>query len=121
MYTMLINYLFNSTALLGGGIYPSSNWDISAAACNAFFPGLRILGAFPFPFPFAFDASTSFLVWLFSTSFRDRLTPCLGRCGSPVSPLLSLLLLELSLEEEEDSLEKDILDREGIPGEGDGD
>jgi hypothetical protein len=58
MYAMLIDYLFNSTALLGGGIYPSSNWDISAAACNAFFPGLRILGAFPFPFPFAFDAST---------------------------------------------------------------
>jgi hypothetical protein len=56
--------MFNSAALLGGGIYPSSSWDISAAAANALFPGLRLFGAF--------DAATSFLVWLFSTSFRDR-------------------------------------------------
>jgi hypothetical protein len=62
---MLIDYLFNITALLGGSIYTISNWDISATACNATFPGLRMLSAFPF------DASTSFLVWLFSTSFRD--------------------------------------------------
>jgi hypothetical protein len=54
---MLIDYLFNSTVLLGGGIYPASSWD-SAAACNAFFPGLHVLSAIPFPF----EASTSFLV-----------------------------------------------------------
>jgi hypothetical protein len=70
-------------------MYPTGNWDISAAAGNAFLPGVRILGAFPFPF--AFDASTSSATWLFSTSFRVRLTPRLGRCGSPVSPLLLLL------------------------------
>jgi len=46
--------MFNSAALLGGGIYPSSSWDISAAAANALFPGLRLFGAF--------DAATFFLV-----------------------------------------------------------
>ena len=76
-------YLFNPTALLH--IYPTGNWDVSAAACDAFLPGVRILGG-GFPFPFAFDASTSFVIWSFSTSFRVRHTPRLGRCGSPVSP-----------------------------------
>jgi hypothetical protein len=110
---MLIDYLFNSTALLGGGIYPSSNWDISAAACSAFFPGCRLLG-------FDLAATKSFAVWLLSSSFRDRLTPRLGRRFSTVSLPFSLSLPELSLleEEEEDSLSSDEEDGEGTLGEG---
>jgi hypothetical protein len=49
---MKLIYLSNSTALLGGGTQPSSNCGISAAAANAFFPGLRLVGLFAFPPPF---------------------------------------------------------------------
>jgi hypothetical protein len=98
--------MFNSTALLGGGINPSSSWDISTAAANALFPSLRLFSAF--------DAATSFLVWLFSTSFRDRRTPRLGRLAPPVSPTSSLSSPESSLEEEEEDGEDG-----GGAGEGD--
>ena len=47
----------------------------------------------------AFDVAISFLVWLFSTSFRDCLTPRLGRRFSVVCPPFSLSSPELSLEE----------------------
>ena len=78
--------LFNSTALLGGGIYPSGSCDISAAAANAFSPGLRLFGAF--------DAAMSFVVWLSSTSFCVLRTPRIGRCCFTVSPSLSLEAVE---------------------------
>jgi hypothetical protein len=82
--------MLNSTALLGGGNIDLAVWDISAAGANALFPGLRLFGVF--------DAATSSLVWLFSTSFRDRRTPRrtprLGRLAPPVSPTFSPSSLE---------------------------
>jgi hypothetical protein len=99
--------MFNSTALLGGGINPSSSWDISTAAANALFPSLRLFSAF--------DAATSFLVWLFSTSFRGRRTPRRGRLAPSVSPTFSPESPESSLEEEEEE------DGEDGGGAGEGD
>ena len=54
----------------------------------------------------------SFLAWLFSTSFLDRLTPRLGRRFSAVSPPFSLSSPELSLEEEEEEEEGPSLEEE---------
>jgi hypothetical protein len=99
--------MFNSTALLGGGINPSSSWDISTTASNALFPSLHLFSAF--------DAATFFLVWLFSTSFRDRRTPRLGRLAPLVSPTSSPSSPESSLEEEEEE------DGEDGGGAGEGD
>jgi hypothetical protein len=68
IFPLLYYYqLSNSTALLGGGIYPSGSCDISAATANAFFPGLRLFGAF--------DTAMSFVVWLSSTSFASSELP----------------------------------------------
>jgi len=94
----LSNYLSNSTALLGGGTYASSSCDISRAAANAFFPGLRFVGPLPFP---PFHAANSFAVWLLSISFCVRRTPRLGRGASTVSTT-SLGSLSLSLSEEDE-------------------
>jgi hypothetical protein len=68
----------------------------------------------------ALNAATSFLVWLFSTSFQDRLTSRFGRTFYTGSPALSLSEEEDSLSEEgEDaSVEEDILLSEGSGGDG---